>query len=77
MFRYLKPPIIVPGDLIIRKENIYAKNLPPPQIIREQHPRAITPEPVYLREKPPVPPELIPRQVITVPSDQPPPERKG
>jgi hypothetical protein len=58
--KYLKPAPLAHGDLIIKRENQLLNNLPPPQIIRQIPHRPVTPEPIVLREKPPVPPTIQP-----------------
>lgn len=76
--KYLKPPTPPPhGDLIIRQENDIIRPAAPAQIIRQLAPRPRTPEPLIIRERPPVPPTVMPTQLISLPGKviDPPPRK--
>lgn len=76
--KYLKPPTLPPhGDLIIKKESDITHPEAPPLIIRQQASRPLTPEPLFIREIPPQRPDIIPQQIITIPSKfiEPPPRK--
>lgn len=76
--RYLQPPTPEPpGDIVIRQEANVQTAPAPPLIIRQQPPRAPTPEPIIIREKPPEPPKPVGPKVITISGKVlPPPPRK-
>ncbi len=66
MVRYLKPPTPpAPGDILIYEEANIVTGPAPPLIIRQQPPRAPTPEPLVFREIPPEPPAPVkPRRIV-------------
>lgn len=76
--RYLRPPTPpTPGEIYITQEANQPTAPAPPLIIRQQPPRAETPEPLVIREAPPTPPETVGRKVITISGKRlPPPPRK-
>ena len=65
--RYLRPPTPpMAGEIIITQEpNIQCKPAPP-LIIRQQPPRVATPEPLVVREVPPLPPPKIATKRIVI-----------
>jgi hypothetical protein len=60
----LKPSTPPPhGDLIIKQDSDIIRPAAPPIIIRQNGQRPITPEPIIIREKPPVKPQQLPAEV--------------
>ena len=76
--RYLRPPTPpAPGEIVITQESDYATKPAPPLIIRQQPLRTETPEPLVIREVPPVPPKAVGLKSITISGKRiPPPPRK-
>jgi hypothetical protein len=76
--RYLRPPSPpAPGEIIIQQENDILTPPAPPIIIRQQPARPGTPEPLVIRECPPVPPAVIGCKIIKIAGRRlPPPPRK-
>jgi hypothetical protein len=76
--RYLRPPTPPPpGDIIIEERPNAATPPAPPLIIRQQPSRPKTPEPLVIREAPPLAPRNVCRKLITISGKQlPPPPRK-
>ena len=76
--RYLRPPTPpAPGEIVITMEANIATGPAPPLIIRQQPARALTPEPLVIREAPPQPPVPVGPKRITISGKRlPPPPRK-
>lgn len=76
--RYLRPPTPpAPGDILIQQEVNTLTPPAPPLVIRQQPARPVTPQPLVIREAPPVPPPQVGRKVITISGKRlPPPPRK-
>lgn len=76
--RYLRPPTPpAPGEIVITMEPNVATGPAPPLIIRQQPPRASTPEPLVVREAPPEAPPAVGTKKITISGKRlPPPPRK-
>ncbi len=65
------------GEILIAQECNIVTAPAPPLIVRQQPPRARTPQPLVIREAPPRPPAPTCRQVITISGKRlPPPPRK-
>lgn len=76
--KFLKPlQIQPPGDLVITQLPDYQPPEAPPIIVRQLAPEHCDPKPQVIRERPPVPPEIIPSQEIIIPGKRldPPPRR--
>ena len=77
--KYLKPPQPEqPGDIIITQEQDIQAPAAPPLVIKQSAlPAPATPEPLIVREKPPVQPNPIGSKIITIPGRVlPPPPRQ-
>ena len=65
--RYLRPPTPpAPGEILITQEANELTPPAPPLIVRQQPARPATPEPLVIREAPPLPPPTIGRKLITI-----------
>ena len=65
--RYLRPPTPpAPGEIVITQEPNVLTPPAPPLVIRQQPARPITPEPLVVREAPPIAPTPIGRKLITI-----------
>ncbi len=68
------PP--APGEIIIRQEANTLTAPAPPIVLRQQAARPATPEPLVIREAPPLAPAQVGRKVITISGKRiPPPPR--
>ena len=66
--KYLKPPTpATTGEIIIKQEADVRVEKAPPVIIRQQPCETATPEPLVLKEQPPVVPPEIENKVISIP----------
>jgi len=76
--RYLRPPTPpAPGEIVIKQEGNTLTPPAPPLVIRQVPARAVTPEPLVVREAPPQPPQPVGRKLITISGKRlPPPPRK-
>ena len=76
--RYLRPKTPPePGEIIIQQQPDAMISPAPPLIIRQKRTRISTPEPIFIREAPPIPPKQVERKVITICGKRlPPPPRK-
>ncbi|CAF1299637.1 unnamed protein product [Adineta ricciae] len=63
--KFLKPPSIPQGPLIIREVRPPQPPPPPPLVIRQRPPPPLSPPPIILREKPPPIPVTMTAQVLT------------
>ncbi|UJR09541.1 hypothetical protein I4U23_013778 [Adineta vaga] len=75
MVRFLQPPPVPQGPLIIREVRAPQPPPPPPLVIRQHPPPPLSPPPIILREKPPSIPSMMTAKVITktLPPIPPPP----
>ena len=76
--KFLKPPLPEqPGDITITQEPDVQAPAAPPLVIRQKPDEPINPQPVIVRERPPVPPQPIGPKHITIPGKVlPPPPRQ-
>ena len=76
--KFLKPPMPEqPGDIMITQEPDVQAPPAPPLVIRQKPDEPINPQPVVVRERPPVPPQPIGPKHITIPGKVlPPPARQ-
>lgn len=76
--RYLRPPTPpAPGEIVITQEANVLTPPAPPLVIRQQPARPSTPEPLVIREAPPLPPKAVGRKLISISGKRiPPPPRK-
>ena len=76
--RYLRPPTPpAPGEIVITQEENILTPPAPPLVIRQQPVRPHTPEPLVIREAPPIPPKQVGRKLVTISGKRlPPPPRK-
>lgn len=65
--KYLKPPPVDVGDLVIRQLPDVHEPALPPLIIRQEGKKADEPSRLIIREEPPKRPDSIPEKVITIP----------
>jgi hypothetical protein len=76
--RYLRPPTPpAAGEIVITQEPNILTPPAPPLVIRQQPARPVTPEPLIVREAPPMAPPPVGRKLITISGRRlPPPPRK-
>lgn len=75
--RYLNPPPIKPGDLVIRERQTSLPPAPPLLVRQYQHNTQLrTPSPIVLREAPPRPPSVFESKVVRIQNKLPPLPRR-
>lgn len=74
--RWLRPPTVQSGDIVIKQQPDTILPAAPPLVIRQNAAEPHTPETKIYREQPPEPPSVAPTKVINVPGKVIEPPRK-